>query len=156
MKIPLTQGKFAIVDAKDYDYLMKWKWQYHDGCAIRSIQRDGQRTHLLMHRVIAKRIRNWLDLRHYVDHRDYNRLNNQRSNLRVSRTSQNMLSRLRKCFKSSGYRGVYAYKNKWRARIEVDGNEIHLGDFEVKEDAARAYNEAALKHLGEFACVNPV
>lgn len=26
-KIPLTQGKFALVDDTDFDWLMRWKWQ---------------------------------------------------------------------------------------------------------------------------------
>ena len=25
-QIPLTQGKFAIVDDEDFAYLMQWKW----------------------------------------------------------------------------------------------------------------------------------
>ncbi len=33
--IPLTQGKFAKVDAKDFEYLNQWKWNYSNGYAIR-------------------------------------------------------------------------------------------------------------------------
>jgi hypothetical protein len=43
---------------------------------------------------------------------------------------------------------------KWHAQIMVSYKRIHLGLFEVKEDAARAYDRAAIKHFGPFAKLN--
>jgi hypothetical protein len=59
---------------------------------------------------------------------------------------------------SSTFRGVSFSKaeNKWRAGIEVDGHSINLGSFDNEEDAALAYNEAALKHFGDVAYQNRV
>lgn len=59
---------------------------------------------------------------------------------------------------SSEYRGVSYVKSakKWRAGIEVNGKSINLGNYKTEKDAARAYNEAALKHFGKVAYQNPV
>ncbi len=54
----------------------------------------------------------------------------------------------------SGFRGVYKADKGYRARICVDGHNVHLGHFMNKEEAAQAYNEAAIKRYGEFARLN--
>ncbi len=57
---------------------------------------------------------------------------------------------------TSGYKGVYWEKQlkKWRARIKVNYQGVHLGVFSDKEEAAKAYNAAALEYFGEFAKLN--
>jgi len=59
---------------------------------------------------------------------------------------------------SSIYKGAHWNKhaNKWRARIWTDGKLIHLGYFDIEEDAARAYNAAAKLAFGEFAKLNAI
>ena len=53
---------------------------------------------------------------------------------------------------TSGYSGVNWVKqlNKWRARITVNHNEIHLGIFDNMQDAIRARKEAEIKYFGEY------
>jgi hypothetical protein len=91
----------------------------------------------------------------FVDHIDHDLLNNRRENLRVCTNAQNSRnSKLSKCNKT-GYKGVYCLNRRsFRARIVVDYKTIHLGYFSNAGDAAKAYNEAALKYFGEFACLN--
>jgi hypothetical protein len=55
---------------------------------------------------------------------------------------------------TSGYRGVTWFQNKWRASIKINSRRIFLGYFISKEDAARAYDRAALEYFGEFAVLN--
>lgn len=59
---------------------------------------------------------------------------------------------------TSGYRGVSLSKGdgSWRAAIEVEGRSINLGNFDSEDEAALAYNKAALKHFGDIAYQNPV
>jgi hypothetical protein len=91
-----------------------------------------------------------------VDHRDGDGLNNQRENLRLCTHSQNMQNRRLQRNNRSGYKGVYWIKAQgvWAARITVNRVPINLGRFDTAEQAARAYDEAALKYHGEFARLN--
>ena len=72
--------------------------------------------------------------------------------------AQNCQNRRVRCDSKSGVKGVVASPNKtgkpWRAHIRVNGKRIWLGYFNTTEEAGRAYDEAAIKHFGEFACTN--
>lgn len=98
-----------------------------------------------------------------VDHEDNNGLNNSRHNLRIATRSQNNMNR-RKIFHmedryTSHYKGVcfrMGRGNKYTAQIKIDKKQIHLGSFVTEEQAALAYNGAAVKYFGEFALLNNV
>lgn len=59
---------------------------------------------------------------------------------------------------SSKFRGVslFARAGKYHARIQVAGKQHHLGSFDTEEQAARAYNRAALDYYGAHAKLNDV
>lgn len=157
--IPLTQGKFAIVDAADYEWLMRWKWHFnYKGYAARSeyvgVKHGKQIVKTeRMHRIIANPPSHLS-----VDHIDGNRLNNSRNNLRWATSSQNKCNsqKKRKGKYSSKFKGVSWRDNKWRARFSQNNKTVHLGDFESEIDAAKAYNEAVKQHHGEFALLNEI
>ncbi|MCK5611795.1 hypothetical protein KAR91_58540 [Candidatus Pacearchaeota archaeon] len=44
--------------------------------------------------------------------------------------------------------------NKWRVVILKDKKKYHIGYFDCKIEAAKAYNKAAIKYHGEFARLN--
>ena len=92
-----------------------------------------------------------------VDHEDGNGINNQRHNLRPATTSQNAANR-RRVASVRKYRGVHwrEDRRKFRAIIKVNGKNLQVGYFTNEEDAARAYNAAAVQHFGEFAKLNDV
>lgn len=64
-----------------------------------------------------------------VDHEDGVRNHNWWSNLRIANNQQNGANSKRKKNNTSGYKGVYWSKQrqKWAAKINVSGRQIHLG-----------------------------
>jgi len=161
--IPLTKGMEAVVDDCDYEYLTQWKWYFvqpdghKTGYAQRMQRVRGKRLIVHMHSLVGERSGLEID-GEQIDHIDRNGLNNRRINLRAATTGQNKANQGRYHNNTSGYKGVYweLDRGKWRAQVGIRGRRVHLGRFNDPRDAARAYNEAAMKHFGEFACLNPV
>ena len=93
-----------------------------------------------------------------VDHKNRARPDNRWENLREATGSQNNANNEQRTKSSSGYRGVRWHRasETWQARITVDGKEHSLRYHQTKEDAARAYNAAAIHYFGEFAKLNVI
>ena len=148
--IPLTMGKFAKVDAADYDWLMQWKWhalwKKRTGLFY-AIHKDSK-DHIRMHRLILGLVPgDGLQ----GDHINKDGLDNRRSNLRIATVSQNNFNRGASRLNKSGYKGVSWHKNRWRASITAKGKDYQLGYFATAELAHAAYCKAAMELHGEFA-----
>lgn len=93
-----------------------------------------------------------------IDHIDGNKLNNHISNLRAANQSENIANSKSRKNSTSKYKGVSKTKSgsNWIARIAKDGKQIWLGSFFNEKEAAKAYNEAAIKYFGEFAYLNKI
>jgi hypothetical protein len=92
----------------------------------------------------------------FIDHKDQNKSNNKIENLRPATKGQNNCNtKLRKDNKS-GFCGVYWHKvaGAWSAEISVNMKKKRIGFFGNQEEAALAYNEAAIRLHGEFASLN--
>jgi len=91
-----------------------------------------------------------------IDHVNQDQSDNRIENLRIATKSQNMANDGPRATNTSGYRGVTFDKKrgKWVAMITKDYKVLHLGRFLDREDAARAYDAAAISLFGEFACLN--
>lgn len=154
--IPLTKGREALVDDEDYEYLMQWKWQYGEGYARRSVKQAGHRRAVFMHAVVAERA--GVIGRPEIDHCNRNGLDNRRKNLRPATRRQQVCNRGLRRDNRARYIGVTCRTRlqKWEARISHNGQYKYLGLHATDRAAARAYNQAALEHFGEFAVLNPV
>lgn len=93
-----------------------------------------------------------------IDHINQDKHDNRIENLRACSRRQNTGNTTLRTTNTSGYKGAFfaRHANKWRASIKVNTRAIHLGYFNDPLDAARAYDAAAIRYFGEFACTNKV
>ena len=152
--IALTQGKYAIVDAADYEWLNQWKW-----CAARTgnlwyAYRKHHGKTIRMHQLIMKPPKGKV-----VDHINGNGLDNRRANLRVCTRRENAWNhgRCKKEDASSQFIGVHRRKEhpeKCYVRVTCDGEATNLGPFDDEVEAAQARDCKARELHGEFAYLN--
>jgi hypothetical protein len=153
--IALSQDKFAIVDAEDYEWLSKYKW-----CASRKervfyARRNERwtRRQIIMHRFILNAPKGL-----FVDHINHNGLDNRRSNLRLCTRAENNRNRRPNIQPNqwSKYKGVSFDKKRevFRAFIYRNKKQYYLGSFKNDTDAAKAYDKKARELFGEFAYLN--
>lgn len=144
-----------LLDDEDFDKISKYKWRVNkNGRYLRPVTTSkGLKVH---HFVIPKKEG------FVIDHIDKNTFNNQKNNLRYATKSQNGANSLVKANnKATGFKGVNVNSNKNRAKrfgahIKVNYKKIFLGWYETAHEAAKVYNEAAIKYFGEFASLNNV
>ncbi len=149
--IPLTRGKFAVVDAEDYPALSKYTW-FAEGTDENcyAVRKENGKS-IKMHRQIMNAPDHLV-----VDHVDHNGHNNRQGNLRVCTFAQNCRNLRASRHKTSKYKGVHWHKanKKWAAQITCDHKTHHLGYFHDEIEAAKAYDRAAVELFAEFASLN--
>lgn len=151
-EIKLKNGMVALVDDEDYEYLNQFKWHVLKvgftfyACRSTKSVNGGHHTILMHWDVMGGK---------WIDHRDHNGLNNQRSNLRFCTQAENLMNR-KPCFNSKiKYKGVFPQTGKgFRSIIQVNKKQIYIGTFETPEEAAIAYDKKAYELNGDFAYLN--
>ena len=157
-RIKLTLGQYAIVDPEDYKMINKYKWNayrgygsYYSKRKIYTRKKGTERT-VYMHRWIMNAPKGVV-----VDHINHNGLDNRKENLRFATNAENArYSRKTKNKFRSDYKGVHYIKKvkRWRTRITFEGKTRYVGQYTDEISAAKAYDRAAKKYFGEFACLN--
>lgn len=153
--MPLKLGLFAVVDDDDFAYLSQWKWfakrQRHGNFyAIRRLRwtMNGRKTErqIFMHRDIAG------VSRFQVDHVNRDGLNNTRGNLRLATRSQQRMNAVSR--NKYGFKGVSFNGCTFQAKIRLNKQRYHLGNFSTPQLAALAYDKAAQSMFGDRALTN--
>jgi len=149
--IPLTKGKFAVVDPEDYPRLAKYKWSVSQSRYNFYACRCARGKKISMHRLILNAPQGLL-----VDHIDGDGLNNRKANLRLCTIAQNNRNSRPYRNATSKYKGVCWEKQcrKWYAKIRPNRKTISLGLFTNQIDAAVAYDRKAEQLFGQFAYLN--
>lgn len=148
-RVTLKSGLVMLVDAQDAPLARRYAWRVNaGGYASRNAHGDDGRQHTeLFHRTIVGAPRDA-----YVDHINWDKLDNRRCNLRLVTKSQNGQNR-RAAQPSSqtGIRGVQKCRDRYRARLKVMGKEIWLGTYLSLEEASRAVAEGRARFMTHSA-----
>lgn len=149
--IPLTKGKYTLVDEEDYDKFKDINWYLIKSKGARTgyaaCTLNGRAS--FMHRLILNPPSDMV-----IDHINGDGLDNRKFNLRVCSMLENMKNLPPRTGKTSQYKGVFKNGKLWRANIRINGLQTLLGSFSDEIEAAKAYDEAAKKYHKEFANLN--
>lgn len=168
-RLPLTNGRFALVDAEDWERVSARRWQVNkskNGLTYAQTTwrvgrgRNAPKRAISLHRFIACALPGQT-----IDHWDGDGLNCTRKNLRYCTQRENCENKIRSTnrLRREGFKGTSFHKpsGRWFAYIcagdrkpNGERKQIHLGCFPTAEEAARAYDRAALKYFGEYAALN--
>lgn len=157
IEIRLTQGKVAVLDDEDADLAAHAWYANHIGgrwYALRRDREDGRVRTPLLHREVWARAHPGEPLPPEVDHRNGDGLDCRRENLRAATHADNGRNAPKRAHNTSGFKGVRRRARRWASYIRVAGRFHHLGYHDTPEAAARAYDDAARRYFGAFACVN--
>ena len=157
--IQLTQGYQTIVDICHFEYFNQWRWyskisKERPYVACYASRRSAGKL-IYLHREVLRI--GGIDLSgKLADHVNNDSLDNRLANLRACDRKENARNRLKPSNNTSGFKGVRLIKinGKFTAQIRCNEHLFHLGCFFDPIDAAKAYDRAALKYFGEFACLN--
>jgi hypothetical protein len=153
----LRRNKTVSVNAREGDvagiYMLKTRYW------VVNITYDDRKYSYYVHRLVYAMAtgKNIDDT--FIDHVETLQKRNIISNLREASHEQNMRNRGKSKAKyTSDYKCVYwnQKRQRWIAKMQANGKYIWIGTFNSEIEAARAYNEAALRHHGEFASLNDV
>jgi hypothetical protein len=155
LRIALTQGQFATVDAADGDAVRRHRWHavwiYNCFYAATVLRSNKRRTYL--HRFLMQPPDGM-----EVDHINGDPLDNRRANLRVVTHGENLRNQKLRTDSKSGFKGVSFDKDRgtWYAYVNSKKARKFLGRFATALEAAHAYNVAARQLHGEHARLNNI
>jgi hypothetical protein len=118
----------------------------------RAAREDVGGSSVSAHRIAFLLAHGWLP--EEVDHENNVRSDNRLLNLRAATKRSNNHNRLLDRDNTSGFKGVHRFRGRWMARIRDDNQSIYLGMHDKPEDAAQAYDAAAVSLFGKFARTN--
>lgn len=151
-------GEFAIgytnkmeefwIDKDDVELCQQYCWSIKSNGYLQA--RDKSTGDVIyIHRLIMR----FPDSELYnVDHKNHNKWDNRKCNLRIATRSENTMNSVTPSTNSSGVKGViwHSSAEKWQASITIQGEKLYLGIYSNFEDAVKARKNAEVKYCGEY------
>jgi hypothetical protein len=147
------KGERYLLDKEDYSKICNLTWIRDLARGYIYARKTHSKTAIYMHHLIIEAPNGC------IDHINLDKSDNRKDNLRICTIQQNSFNRGKhKGKRLSIYKGVTqnAKRNKYIAQIRKEGKIYRLGYFETEEEAAFAYNKAAIEMFGEFAKLNDI
>lgn len=148
--LKISNNQHAIVPSELYEKLACYTWgRRKDGYIARNSRLNGKQKTVYLHKVVLT------EPGLETDHINGNKLDCSYNNLRACTHAQNTANKLPR---SSGTKGIswVESRKRWSANIRVNDKLLFLGRFKEKLDAMVAYNNAAVRHFGEYAHLNKI
>jgi hypothetical protein len=164
IKFKLTQNKIGIIDAEDWDKIKNHNWYTEKGNStfyvVTNINKGKHQSQLRLHRLIT----NENNPEVFIDHKDFNGLNNKKNNLRKCTRNQNLQHSRKYKNTKNKFKGVCLMRTKrkekvyfyWVSQIRFNKKLLYLGTYKTELDAALAYNNKAKELFGDFALLNTI
>lgn len=142
-----NKGEKFVIDAEDFDRVKDYCWRKDRKGYIIANGRNGSNKIVWLHRIIMRAKDDEI-----VDHINWDKSNNKKSNLRIATKTQNNINIKRKSNNTSGYTGVSVLKNgKYKSSISINGKKYHLGTFDELKDAVKTRHKAEQILHGEWS-----
>lgn len=145
-----SKGEKFLFDKADYEKIKNINWYDCCGYIVGNDNTGVKQKQIKMHRLIMNYPNDKA-----IDHISGDKHDNRKQNLRICSIKENNRNTKVQQRNKTGIKGVtFTHCNTYQSQIQVDGKLKYLGTFKTAEEAAKVYNEAALKYFGEFARIN--
>lgn len=144
-----SSGDRFYIDTEDYTKVKNYCWRINKRGYVVANSRDGSNREIRLHRFVM----NVTDKKIIVDHKNWDKTNNRKNNIRIATKSQNNINIKRKSNNTTGYTGVTFNKRigKYCARISKNGVRTFLGYFDDINNAIEARHNAEINIHGEWS-----
>lgn len=145
-----NSGKEFIIDTDDFEKVKNYCWYISSQGYVCANSRNGNSKRLNIHRIVMDAKKGDL-----VDHKNWNKLDNRKSNLRLASKSQNNTNIKLKSNNTTGYPGITMNKSgSYVVRISQNGTRIYLGTYKNFEDAVKVRRSAEIELHGDWSGEN--
>jgi len=141
-----------LFDKEDYELIKDYCWRIDAyGYVVTSVKNESSGKYnkiIKLHQLLSPCLNNYV-----IDHKNGNKLDNQKHNLRICLQSDNTKNHITYKTSTTDVSGVTWNKEKqnWRVRI---GKDISVGSFVNFDDAVNARKKAEEKYFGEYSYDN--